>query len=76
LDIPVYGQFTALKRNGLQTWVAVGGWNFNDPGSPTEFAYSDMVSAAANRAAFINSLIAFIDLYSIQGVDLDWEYVS
>lgn len=24
-DVPLYGEFTALKRNGLQTWVAVGG---------------------------------------------------
>jgi chitinase len=76
LDIPVYGQFTALKRNGLQTWVAVGGWSFNDPGTPTEFAYSNMVSTAANRAAFIKSLIAFMELYGFQGADLDWEYVG
>ena len=25
LDIPLYGEFTSLQRNGLQTWVAVGG---------------------------------------------------
>lgn len=24
-DVPIYGEFTALKRNGLQTWIAVGG---------------------------------------------------
>lgn len=24
-DIPLYGEFTALKRNGLQTWIAIGG---------------------------------------------------
>jgi chitinase len=24
-DIALYGEFTALKRNGLQTWIAVGG---------------------------------------------------
>jgi chitinase len=24
-DVPLYGEFTALKRNGLQTWIAIGG---------------------------------------------------
>lgn len=24
-DVPLYGEFTSLKRNGLQTWIAVGG---------------------------------------------------
>jgi chitinase len=28
LDIPLYGEFTSLQRNGLQTWVAVGGVSF------------------------------------------------
>lgn len=27
-DVPLYGEFTALKRNGLQTWIAVGGVKF------------------------------------------------
>jgi chitinase len=24
-DVHLYGEFTALKRNGLQTWIAIGG---------------------------------------------------
>lgn len=24
-DVTLYGEFTQLKRNGLQTWIAVGG---------------------------------------------------
>lgn len=30
--------FTALraKRSGLQTWISVGGWSFNDPGNSPE----------------------------------------
>lgn len=24
-DIPLYGEFTSLKRNGLETWIAIGG---------------------------------------------------
>ncbi|KAF2024262.1 glycoside hydrolase [Setomelanomma holmii] len=73
-DIPLYGEFTSLKRNELQTWIAIGGWSFNDPGTATYSAYSDMVSTQANRAAFINSLIKFMDTYGFQGADIDWEY--
>jgi chitinase len=24
-DVSIYGELTALKRNGLQTWIVVGG---------------------------------------------------
>lgn len=71
-DIELYGEFTALARNGLQTWIAIGGWSFSDEG-PYRRAWSDMVSTPANRAAFIDSLIVFMDTYGFQGADLDWE---
>jgi chitinase len=28
-DPQLYGEFTALKRHGLQTWIAVGGVSMN-----------------------------------------------
>jgi chitinase len=28
-DVPLYGEFTGLKRNDLQTWIAVGGVSTN-----------------------------------------------
>jgi chitinase len=48
-------------------------WSFNDEG-PTYNAYSNMVSTRADRAAFISSLIRFMDTYGFQGADIDWEY--
>lgn len=72
-DPEMYREFTKLSSNSLQTWVAIGGWSFSDPGT-THTAWSDMCSTAGGRAAFIKSLIAFMDEYGFQGADLDWEY--
>jgi chitinase len=59
----------------MQTWIAIGGFDFSDPG-PTHTTWSDMVSTSANRAAFISSLIDFMTRWGFQGVDVDWEYPS
>ncbi|EPE30127.1 (Trans)glycosidase [Glarea lozoyensis ATCC 20868] len=73
VDIPLYREFTGLKNHKLQTWIAVGGSGLNDPNTPTYTTFSDMASTPENRAAFITSIIAFMEQYGFQGVDLDWE---
>lgn len=72
-DEPYYMQFTALKSANLQTWLSVGGWDFNDPG-PNQCTFSRLSSSASSRAAFIKSLTAFMEKYGFQGIDIDWEY--
>lgn len=74
----LYSRFTALKAKqpGLQTWIALGGWSFNDDTNTpnTRRAFSDMVSTRANRQAFIGSLLNFMQTYGFDGIDIDWEY--
>lgn len=70
-DIPTfYGQVQGLKQlnTKLKTVLSIGGWNF-----PSAY-FSQMASTAANRAAFITSIAAWIDNYKFDGVDIDWEY--
>lgn len=38
-DPALYKDFTALKSRGLQTWIAVGGYDFSDVGSTHETWY-------------------------------------
>ncbi|KAF5574913.1 glycoside hydrolase family 18 [Fusarium subglutinans] len=68
--------FTALKGKGrnLQTWVAVGGYDFSDEDKPTHKTWAKLCADAGHRAAFIKSAAAFMDKYGFQGIDLDWEY--
>jgi chitinase len=71
-DINLYKELTALKSSTLQLWIAIGGWNFNDPGA-TRTTFSDISRTAARRARFITSLKSFLTTHGFQGVDLDWE---
>ncbi|KAM0433720.1 hypothetical protein ACHAQK_009156 [Fusarium lateritium] len=76
-DVKQMREFTDLskaKDSKLQTWIAIGGFDFSNEETPTHTTWSDMVSSKANRAAFIESVRAYMDEYGFQGVDLDWEY--
>ncbi|KAF9888495.1 hypothetical protein FE257_008602 [Aspergillus nanangensis] len=74
----LYSRLVAQKnrRGGLQVWVAVGGWSFNDETNVpnTRTAFSDMAGSRENRQKFIASLLQFMRSYGFDGVDLDWEY--
>src|SRR6187551_3359092 len=73
----LYREFTALRQrpNGPQTWIAVGGFDFSDPGVTvdvetddhpgvsTHTTWSNMASNPSSRAAFINSLRSFMTAY-------------
>ncbi|KAF2705719.1 glycoside hydrolase family 18 protein [Pleomassaria siparia CBS 279.74] len=73
-DVKLYTEFTALKTRGLQTWIAIGGFDFSDPNRATHKTWSKLCSTASNRKVFINSLLKFMSKYGFQGADLDWEY--
>lgn len=46
---------------------------FNDPG-PTHTTWSDMCSTQSTRAAFISSMVEFMERWGFQGIDIDWEF--
>ena len=69
----LYLRFTGLKAKqpGLQTWISIGGWTFNDPG-PTQKTFSNIAASSSAQSAFFGSLLVFLKKYNFDGVDLDW----
>jgi len=68
----VIKDFVNLKRNNSQAKVliSIGGWKDSVDG----FTYSNMVSSPENRIVFIESAVRLISKFSLDGLDLDWEY--
>ncbi|KAH8803723.1 glycoside hydrolase superfamily [Xylogone sp. PMI_703] len=71
----LYSRFTALKKSkpGLETWLSIGGWAFNDPG-PTQRTFSQLAASSSAQSKFFASLTSFMAQYGFDGVDIDWEY--
>ena len=69
----LYRNITDLKmrQSGLETWISIGGWAFNDPG-PTQTTFSDLAGSQSAQSSFFNSLISFMTRNGFDGVDLDW----
>ncbi len=54
------------KHPQLQVMIACGGWGAD--------GFSDMAFTPESRQKFVNSAIAFIEEYQLDGIDIDWEY--
>jgi chitinase len=50
----------------LKVIVSIGGWEAD--------GFSDAALTEASRAAFADSAVEFVRKYSLDGVDIDWEY--
>lgn len=65
-----YKKFTSLKNlnPSLKTQISVGGWN---EGSRI---FSNLVHNDTAVDVFIKSVKLFLDKFSFDGIDIDWEY--
>ena len=65
-----FNAFTQLT--GVQRVVSFGGWAFST--DPSTYDIFRTGVTAANRLAMATSIADFINLYDLDGVDIDWEY--
>ena len=68
-DAENYSVLKSLKKvnPSLQILASVGGWTWSG-------GFSDMALTGASRGKFIESAVAFVRKYGLDGIDIDWEY--
>ncbi|WP_237706539.1 glycosyl hydrolase family 18 protein [Kribbella flavida] len=55
--------------NGVKVSLAIGGWNDGN-----DDAFEALAANATSRTTFVNAVIGAVNQYSLDGVDIDWEY--
>ncbi|HTV13060.1 MAG TPA: glycoside hydrolase family 18 protein [Acidobacteriaceae bacterium] len=68
-DAPNFATLVALKQQNpsLQVLVSVGGWLWSGN-------FSDAALTRESRSLFVDSVVAFLEEYKLDGLDIDWEY--
>lgn len=57
----------AAHQNGVRVLPSVGGWGW-------DAQFEAMASDPFSRQAFIKNILAVVEEYDLDGVDIDWEY--
>jgi chitinase len=68
-DAANFATLNAMKKENpsLKILISVGGWLWSGN-------FSDTMLTEHSRKVFIDSVIAFIEKYNLDGLDIDWEY--
>ena len=57
----------AAHSQNVRVNIAVGGWGWDDQ-------FETMAANPESRSAFVQNLLAVVNQYQLDGVDIDWEY--
>lgn len=57
---------------GIKVSIAVGGWSYN--GAELDGTFEVLAANASARTNLVTKLMALVAQYSLDGVDVDWEY--
>jgi chitinase len=58
---------TQAHANGVKVLISVGGWGW-------DAQFEKVAASAEARAVFVREVMAIVDQYQLDGVDMDWEY--
>lgn len=72
--VSLFDEFSELKvaRPDLKLFVSIGGWTFSDNDTDTQPVFGNIARSASNRQSFATNLLAFLNEYGFDGVDIDW----
>lgn len=59
-------------KYGVKVLLAVGGWSYN--GTPLENTFIAATSTDAKCKKFANNIVAMMNKYGFDGIDMDWEH--
>ena len=62
-----------VHKNQKQIFISIGGWGIGDGGGD-DTRFHKMAEREEGRHAFVKNVMAFVNKYKMDGVDLDWEY--
>jgi chitinase len=63
----------AAHKHKVKVFISIGGWSVGDGGGE-DGRFHRMAETPEGRTRFINSTMALVQKYKLDGVDLDWEY--
>jgi chitinase len=68
-DAQNFAMLTGLRKDNpsFTVLISVGGWLWSNN-------FSDMSLTSKSRSVFIQSVMEFLRLYHLDGLDIDWEY--
>jgi chitinase len=52
--------------------LSIGGWSFST--DPSTYQLFREAVLPLNQVTFIDNIVAFVDMYGLDGIDFDWEY--
>lgn len=64
---------SVAHANDVKVNVAVGGWSYSD-GRECARVFENATNTDAKRQSLANAILAIVDQYGFDGVDIDWEY--
>lgn len=60
-------------KHGVKVFISIGGWNIGDGGG-NDTRFEVLANHPATRTTFVQSAMAVVRKFNLDGVDIDWEY--
>lgn len=67
------GLVDKAHQSGKKVFISLGGWNIGDGGGD-DTRFHRMAANKEGRKIFISDVMALVEAYNLDGVDMDWEY--